>query len=253
MRIDPQIHAPRMQMPHPIETIYEDEYLIAVCKPAGMIVHRGWGQDTETVSDIVRDEIVKAPIHAIHRLDRSTSGVLLFAKNAETARFIQEEMEQQQFHKKYIALVRGPMREDQLVDHPLPKEKSKKSKRVPAITKFTVLGHKDRWTLVLAEPITGRLHQIRRHLKHISHPIVGDVRYGKGEINRFFKEHYGLERMALHAFQLEVRHPSGKNLALLAALPLDLLEPLEKLDLNLAPVLDLLRFNPSQQTLDSPQ
>ncbi len=221
-------------MPDLIEVIYEDDYLIAVSKPAGMIVHRGWGLDSETVSDIVRDQITHAQVHAIHRLDRGTSGVLLFAKNAETARFIQEEIEAQRFQKKYIALVRGPMREDQLVDHPVPKEKSKKSKRVPAVTKFSVLAHKDRWSLVLAEPVTGRLHQIRRHLKHISHPIIGDVRYGKGEINRFFKDEYGLERMALHAIQLDVKHPNGALLTLRASLPEDLLEPLNKLGMDLA-------------------
>ena len=220
-------------MSRSIELIYEDDFLIAVSKPAGMIVHRGWGLDSETVSDMVRDQITHAPVHAIHRLDRGTSGVLLFAKNSETARFVQEEIEAHRFQKKYIALVRGPMREDQLVDHPVPKEKSKKSKRVAAITKFTALGHKDRWSLVLAEPVTGRLHQIRRHLKHISHPIIGDVRYGKGEINRFFKAEYGLDRMALHAIQLDVKHPNGETLILRSPLPIDLMRPLIRLGMTI--------------------
>lgn len=196
-------------------------------------MHRGWGLDAETVADAVRDQIAMAPVFAIHRLDRGTSGVLLFARNAETARHFQTEMEQNRFSKTYLALVRGPMREDCIVDHPVPKEKSKKSKRVPACTKFTVLSHKDRWSLVLAEPQSGRLHQIRRHLKHLSHPIIGDVRYGKGEINRFFQQEYGLTRMALHAFQLEILAPDGRLITLRAQLPADLAMPLESLGIEI--------------------
>jgi tRNA pseudouridine65 synthase len=216
-----------------IEVIYQSESIIAVSKPAGMIVHRGWGLDNETVADVVRDQITGCPVHAIHRLDRGTSGVLLFAKNAETARHLQSEMDNGHFHKTYIALVRGPMQEDCVVDHPVPKEKSKSSKRVPACTKFTVLSHKDRWTLVLAEPITGRLHQIRRHLKHLSHPIIGDVRYGKGEINRFFQSEYGLTRMSLHACQVEVPDLEGRILTLSAKMPDDLIHPLSKLGIEI--------------------
>lgn len=216
-----------------IDVIYRSETLLAVTKPSGMIVHRGWGQDSETVADIVRDQITGCPVHAIHRLDRGTSGVLLFALNPDTARHIQDEMENNRFHKTYIALVRGPMREDCIVDHPVPKEKSKSSKRVPACTKFSILSHKDRWSLVQAEPVTGRLHQIRRHLKHLSHPIIGDVRYGKGEINRFFLNEYGLERMALHASQLELIDESGNELVLRSNLPEDLMRPLEKLGIEI--------------------
>jgi tRNA pseudouridine65 synthase len=216
-----------------IEVIFQSESMIAVAKPAGMIVHRGWGLDSETVSDIVRDRITGSPVFAIHRLDRGTSGVLLFAKNAETARHLQLEMEKNRFRKQYLALVRGPMRQDCFVDHPVPKEKSKKSKRVPACTRFTVLSHKDRWSLVLAEPQTGRLHQIRRHLKHLSHPIIGDVRYGKGEINRYFQNEYGLLRMALHAFQIIVADSEGTVLTLKAQLPPDLLLPLNRIGIDI--------------------
>lgn len=198
-----------------------------------MIVHRGWGLDNETVADIVRDQITGCPVHAIHRLDRGTSGVLLFAKNAETARHLQSQIDNGQFYKTYLALVRGPMRQDCIVDHPVPKEKSKSSKRVPASTKFTVLSHKDRWSLVRAEPITGRLHQIRRHLKHLSHPIIGDVRYGKGEINRFFQSEYGLMRMALHACQVEVSDLDGRMLTIRAKMPDDLLHPLSRLGIEI--------------------
>ena len=216
-----------------IEVIYKSDSLIAVSKPAGMIVHRGWGLDTETVADVVRDQFTGCPVHAIHRLDRGTSGVLLFALNAETAKHVQSEMEHNRFHKTYIALVRGPMRADCVLDHPVPKDKDKSSKRVPARTKFTVLAHKDRWSLVQAEPETGRLHQIRRHLKHLSHPIIGDVRYGKGAINRFFVSEYGLSRMALHAIQLEFAAIEGFTIKIRAVLPPDLIVPLQKLGIEI--------------------
>lgn len=215
-----------------LEVLYRDDRLIAVSKPSGMIVHRGWDNDPITASDIVRDKIIHAQVFAAHRLDRATSGVLLFALDAQTARSLQEQMAEGGFKKRYIALVRGPMKESCRLDHPIPKEKY--HVRVPAITEFQPLAHKDRWSLVEARPITGRLHQIRRHLKHLSHPIVGDVRYGKGDVNRYFRENFDLNRMALHALQLTITHPaSGQTLALSAAIPCDLEDPLKKLGMDL--------------------
>lgn len=212
-----------------LPVLYRDEFMIAVSKPSGMIVHRGWDNDPVTASDIVRDDIVHAQVFAAHRLDRATSGVLLFALNAETARNLQKQMEEGGFQKRYIALVRGPMKEGCLLDYPIPKEKY--HVRVPAITEFIPISHKDRWSLVEARPKTGRLHQIRRHLKHLSHPIVGDVRYGKGDINRFFRENYGLNRMALHALELTLKNTYDQIITIQAPLPADLTEPLDKLDI----------------------
>ncbi len=214
-----------------LDVLYRDEFLIAVGKPSGMIVHRGWDNDPITASDIVRDDIIKAPVFAAHRLDRGTSGVLLYALDAETARILQKQMEAGQFRKRYIALVRGPMKEGCILDHAIPKEKH--HVRVPAVTEFIPLAHKDRWSLVEARPITGRLHQIRRHLKHLSHPIVGDVRYGKGDVNRYFRENYDLNRMALHAIELSIIHPkTAEHLNISAPIPKDLTEPLGKLGIE---------------------
>lgn len=216
--------------PRPVLPIlYRDEHLIAVCKPSGMIVHRGWDNDPVTAADIVRDDIVKSRVFAAHRLDRATSGVLLFALDADTARFLQKQMDESSFRKRYIALVRGPMKEACILDHPIPKEKY--HVRVPAITEFTPISHADRWSLVEARPITGRLHQIRRHLKHLSHPIVGDVRYGKGDVNRFFRENYSLHRMALHALELSFKTVAGETVSVKAPLTEDLIEPFTKLGL----------------------
>jgi len=204
--------------------IYKDEYLVAVNKPSGMIVHRGWDNDAVTVADIVRDKIVGAPVHAVHRLDRGTSGVLIFALDAETTRFLQKQFTSDKICKKYIALVRGPMREPCVLDHAIPNRND--GERVPAITKFRPLAHLHRWTLLEAIPLTGRLHQIRRHLKHLGHPVVGDVRYGKGDVNRFFRNHFNLSRMALHCYEIVVETPGNKRISLLARVPSDLSEPL---------------------------
>ena len=180
-----------------------------------------------TVADLVRDQFIGAPVHAIHRLDRGTSGVLLFALDPDAARYMQAEFEATRVVKRYLALVRGPMVAPCVLDHPVPQREG--GERVAALTEFTPLAHSGRWTLVEARPHTGRLHQIRRHLKHLSHHVVGDVRYGKGDVNRFFRENYGLNRLALHAFSLELKCPEGNQLVLQADVPPDLCHALEKL------------------------
>ncbi len=190
-------------------------------------MHRGLDKDKVTVSDIVRDEIVKAPVHALHRLDRGTSGVLAYALDAETARKMQAAIESEHTMKRYIALVRGPMKDACVVDHPVPSRTG--DKKVDAVTEFIPLAQVDRWTLVEARPKTGRLHQIRRHLKHLSLPVIGDVRYGKGDINRLFRQEYGLNRLALHAFELSIYQPSY---IFRANIPSDLAEPLVHLGID---------------------
>lgn len=210
-----------------IDVIYRDERIIAVTKPSGMVVHRGWGQDAVTAHDLVRDQIIGTRIHAVHRLDRGTSGVLIFALDPHTAREIQAQMDSGRVVKRYIALVRGPMREGCLLDHPVPAREGEA--RVDAVTEFEPIDHSGRWSLVEARPQTGRLHQIRRHLKHLNHPIVGDVRYGKGDINRMFREEYGLCRLALHAYSFSLFHPNEEALELRSPIPKDLSEPLERL------------------------
>lgn len=183
-----------------LKILFRDKNFIAVDKPAGMIVHRGWDKDPVTVADIVRDKIVGAQVFAVHRLDRATSGVLLFALNADSARRMQFLFQSGAVQKKYIALVRGPMKEEIFLDHPI-KQRDRED-RVEAQTRFVPIEHFDRWSLIECYPVTGRQHQIRRHLKHLSHPIVGDVRFGKGDVNRYFRDTYSFTRMALHAAAL---------------------------------------------------
>jgi len=141
----------------------------------------------------------------VHRLDRGASGAVLFALDEEAARRLSRDFSDGSVAKRYLALTRGHPPEHGLIDHPIPRAPGEE--RVPAQTEFARLGTFERYALVMALPKTGRLHQIRRHLKHLSCPLIGDVKYGKGEHNRFFRDNYGLERLALHAVALRFAHP----------------------------------------------
>ena len=205
-----------------MRVLFRDQYLLAVDKPSGLIVHRGWADDEDTAADRAR-EIVSARVFACHRIDRGTSGVLLFALSSEIAAAIVLQ------GKRYFAAVRGRPPASGVIDHPVRRGEERDSPRVPAVTEFTSIATSPiaRYSLVEARPLTGRLHQIRRHMKHISHPILGDVRYGKREHNHLCRDQFGLRRMALHAAELAIDHPvTGERVVIRAPLPGDLLQPL---------------------------
>jgi tRNA pseudouridine65 synthase len=206
--------------------LYRDDRLACFAKPSGLLVHRGWGNDDVVALDLARSAL-GARVHPVHRLDRATSGVLLFALDPQSAAAMGRLFEAGLVHKTYLALVRGVPPEAGVVDYPVPKTEG--GPRAPAVTAFRRLHVVDQWSLVEARPATGRLHQIRRHLKHLGHPIVGDVNYGRGEINRLFRERFGLRRLALHAAVLSFEHPfTGEPTTLAAAVPEDLRGPLER-------------------------
>jgi len=210
-----------------VNVLYRDEHLLAVDKPAGLVVHRGWADDEDTAADRAR-ELVGARVFACHRLDRGTSGVLLFALSSEIASAITLH------RKRYLAAVRGRPAVEGVIDHPVRRGEERDSPRVPAVTEFTMLATSPiaRYSLVEARPLTGRLHQIRRHMKHISHPILGDVRYGKREHNHLCRDQFGLRRMALHASELQVDHPvTGERIVIHAPLPQDLATSLSAMQL----------------------
>ncbi len=212
-----------------MEILYRDPHLIAVDKPSGLAVHRGWARDRRVAMTLVRDAIDQW-VYPIHRLDRATSGVLLFALDPEGASKVQAQLQEGAVEKRYLALVRGITPEHGLIDHPVPRTRN--GPRVDAVTEFRRLGTFERYSLVEARPRTGRLHQIRRHFKHLSHPLIGDVRYGKGEHNRLFRERFGLFRLALHASRLRLHHPvTGEPMTLRAPLPADLTEPFRAMGL----------------------
>lgn len=203
-----------------MEILYRDEDLVAVDKPSGMTVHHGWARDGVPALQALRDQI-GCYVYPVHRLDRGTSGVLLFALSASVARGVQAQLESGEIEKRYLALCRGNDAALVRVDHPLEREDGGEPR--PAVTELTLLGRFERYGLYQARPLTGRRHQLRRHLKHASHPIIGDTTYGKGEHNRIFRERFGFQRLALHASDLHLRHPrTGASLRLHAPLPADL-------------------------------
>ena len=200
-----------------LEVLYRDADLVAVNKPAGMLVHKGWARDGRPALQILRDQLGRH-VYPVHRLDRGTSGVLLFALSGEAARLVQQQLDAHAVEKRYLALCRGSDPGLVQVDHPLAKTEG--GERRPAVTDFRLLGQFERYGLFEARPRSGRRHQIRRHLKHVSHPIIGDTTYGKGEHNRLFRERFGFHRLALHASDLGLRQPrTGEPLRLHAPLP----------------------------------
>ena len=191
-----------------MKVLHLDDRLVIVDKPSGVVVHRGWADDDGGVLVALRRQLGRR-VWPLHRLDRGASGALAFALDAEAAAALGRAFAEGQVDKRYLALVRGHPPEQLRIEHPLPSGEDAHSERVPAVTDVRRIGIWERYALVEAVPHTGRLHQIRRHLKHIACPIIGDVNYGKGEHNRLFRERFGLHRLALHAFALTVPDPQG--------------------------------------------
>lgn len=209
-----------------IEILYRDADVVAVNKPSGLAVHRGWADDDEFAMTLVRDQLGQW-VYPVHRLDRGASGVLLFGLSSEAARELCRCFEKHEVEKRYVALVRGAPPEALTIDHPLKPDNSGVPQ--PAVTDVRRLAQYGRYAWVEARPRTGRLHQIRRHLKHIACPLIGDVRYGKGEHNRLFRERYDLHRLALHAAELQLTCPNAQPLHVQAPLPPDLERALQLL------------------------
>jgi len=203
-----------------LAVLYRSSVLVAVDKPAGLAVHRGQSRDAVHALEIVRDQ-VGAYVYPVHRLDRGTSGVLVFALTVAAARALSSAFEQGRVEKRYLALVRGSPPDTVRVEHPLSREEGGPPRA--AATAFVTVARYGRYALVEAIPETGRTHQIRRHLKHLSCPIIGDVKYGKGVHNRWFRERYALHRLALHASSLMVEDPAlGSAVTIRAPLPAEL-------------------------------
>jgi tRNA pseudouridine65 synthase len=189
-----------------------------------MATHRGWAHDE--ADDVLLQQVRDAVglwVYPVHRLDRGASGVTLFALDQDAARAFSEAWTVAD--KRYTAITRGHPPEHLVIDHAIPKGPG--LARVDAITEVWTRETLGRYAVVEARPHTGRLHQIRRHLKHISCPLVGDVRYGKGEHNRLWRERFALHRLALHCTSLAVPHPEGGTLGVSCALAPDLAAALD--------------------------
>jgi tRNA pseudouridine65 synthase len=197
--------------------LFLDDHYVAVHKPPRLLVHRTWlAEDERFLLQQVRDRIGRR-VYPVHRLDRATSGVIVFGLSPAAARRLQAAFEAKQVSKGYRAVVRGWVTAAGVIDHPLDDPETGAGRR-PALTHYRPLARAElpfpvdryptaRYSLVEAEPLTGRRHQLRRHLKHVSHPIVGDTSYGKGTHNRFFRERFGVDRLLLVARELRFVHP----------------------------------------------
>jgi tRNA pseudouridine65 synthase len=202
--------------------VHRDARAVVVDKPAGVATHRGWDGEEDALVRRVR-EATGLFVYPIHRLDRGASGLVLFALDREAARAFSAAWESAE--KCYFAITRGHPPEHLVIDHPIPGAPGEE--RVPATTEIWRRETFGRYALVEARPRTGRLHQIRRHLKHVRCPLIGDVNYGKGEHNRIWRERHGLHRLALHCSSLTVPHPDGGVLSVTIPLAADLVAAIE--------------------------
>jgi len=242
-----------------LQIIYQDEHLVAVYKPAGLLVHRSNidRHETRFLLQELRNQIGQH-LYPVHRLDKPTSGIILFALRPEVATKLQSDMESNATSKQYLLVCRGYCPESGIIDHPLKpidefKSKHKKKRAAKdkqliadgmppsqalaeqktaqqAVTEFRRLGTceldvqlerypQSRYSLVLATLLTGRKHQIRRHFKHLSHPLIGCPKYGKSKHNRYFSEHLGAPGLLLHAYRLDLTHPTTGQILNLVAEP----------------------------------
>lgn len=199
-----------------LEILYQDEYLVAINKPNGLLVHRSpiAADASEFALQIVRDMLGRH-VYPIHRLDRKTSGVLLFALDSVSARAFQQAMESDHSQKRYLAIVRGYFPGEINLNHPLTNDDGKTQEaetlfRCIKTTEIEIPFGKhstSRYSLIEAFPKTGRMHQIRKHLDHLRHPIIGDRPWGCNKQNKLFLEKWELNNMMLHADSINIIHP----------------------------------------------
>ena len=222
---------------NPLGLIYRDAHLLAVHKPAGLLVHRSPidRHETEFALQYARELNEGEHVYPVHRLDRPTSGLLLFARDPETASVLGQAFMAGAVRKTYQAVVRGWTPESGVIDLPLrdkAMDKRDTSEQVmrEACTRYQRLATTElpvaiegyassRYSLVELYPETGRQHQLRRHLQHISHPIIGDTNYGRTRHNHFFAERFGAARLMLAATALSFQHPATGEAMTLTAQP----------------------------------
>lgn len=196
--------------------LYQDAHIIAINKPNGLLVHRSpIASDTaEFALQMLRDQI-QQKVYPAHRLDRKTSGLLLFTLDKEMDSKMQTLFAEKKVAKSYLAIVRGFTAESETIDYPLRKENGQLQ---DAVTHYRTLAQAEldipmgshptsRYSLVEVRPETGRMHQIRKHMAHIFHPIIADRPHGCNKQNKLWKERFGMDSMMLHAHTLRFQHP----------------------------------------------
>ena len=227
-----------------MEILFIDDHVVVVNKPAGMLVHK-----TKIAADVksgfalqtVRDQIGKK-VFPVHRLDRPTSGVLLFALNSESANILMKQFDDKTIHKQYCCVVRGFVEKEGTIDDPLEKENGNLQE---STTNFKLISHFElpiangkfsttRYSLVEVTPKTGRMHQIRRHFAKKRNYLIGDTKYGNLKSNRAFQQYCSIEGLKLHAKNLEFTNPESKERILISASLPDKFQTIESIikDLN---------------------
>lgn len=214
-----------------------------------MLVHQSRiSEDTVFVMQTLRDQI-GIPVFTIHRLDRATSGVLVYGKSSADAELLARFFREKNIEKKYLAILRGWTEAEEEIDYAVRDQDKPNAELLPALTRYRTLGKSElpfaignkyqtaRFSLVEATPETGRRHQLRKHFAHILHPVIGDKRHGDNKHNKFFWNELKLPRMFLHAWQLSFEHPiSGK--------PISIQAPVDALFQKALHVLELEKFSP---------
>jgi len=208
------------------ELLYEDDRYVVINKPCGIMVHRTKiSEDTRFVLQLLRNQI-KQHIFPVHRLDRATSGVLVFGKDREAAGFLSQQFRNQKVDKKYVAIIRGYVAESDTIDYPI--AKSPRHEAQQAITHYKKISETEmpfavsryptsRYSLVEIKLETGRRHQIRRHFAHLRHPVIGDRNHGDCKHNNYFQAHLDIHRMLLHAAEFQFTHPGLEDPLLIKA------------------------------------
>jgi tRNA pseudouridine65 synthase len=216
-----------------LDILYRDEHLIAIDKPPGLLVHRSDidRHETRFAVQLLRDQIGRR-VQPVHRLDKGTSGVLLFAFDADVARAMGQQFESGVVEKTYLAVVRGWPSESGTIDHALSRQHDDYGRKLSIVASQAAITHywrlatvelpavvdrypTARYALVELHPLTGRHHQLRRHMKHIGHPIIGDATHGKGIHNRFFQREFGCHRLLLACVRMAFLHPlSGEKVGI---------------------------------------
>ncbi|MHA4895846.1 pseudouridine synthase [Pedobacter sp. PWIIR3] len=199
-----------------LEIVYQDEHLIAINKPHGLLVHRSSiaTDAKEFALQLLRDQVGRH-VSPVHRIDRKTGGLLLFAFEKEVEIAMQQQFQNAEVKKKYLAILRGHAPDSLDIDYPLAKENGTIQE---AFTAFVTLKRAEldvpfgkhatsRYSLVEATPTTGRMHQLRKHFAHIFYPIIGDRKHGCNKQNKFFLEQWEMTTMLLHASELSFKHP----------------------------------------------
>ena len=225
-----------------LEILFEDDHIIAINKPHGLLVHKSpiaRNVDTFAIQEL-RNQIDQR-VHPVHRIDRKTSGVLLFTKNQELIAPLQQQFREKIVEKKYRAILRGYTDDEGLIDYPLTNDKGKVQE---AQTAYITLAKTEvnvpfgkfntsRYSLVEATPKTGRMHQLRKHFAHILHPIIGDRPHGCNKQNKLFLEKWQMSKMMLHAKSLQIAHPvNGQKILIEADVSSEFKRTLEFLEFN---------------------